>query len=159
MQGKSAEKKPLWKRSKLTFGQWLSDKLAEKAGSWAFIVGFFVFLVVWISLNTYLILFGMFDEPPFILLNLFLSCLAAIQAPVILMSQNRAAQRDRQQSAKDYYIDRKAEKEIKVLQMQILELKELISKQPLQKETGKIEDEIKQIQRELETMGKTLQFK
>jgi len=148
-----------WRKRRLTIGQWAADKLSEIAGSWGFIAGFTIVLIVWITLNTYLILFGVFDKPPYILLNLFLSCLAAIQAPVILMSQNRAAQRDRAQIAKDYYIDRKAEKEIKVLQMQVLELKEILSKQSLETETKKIEGEIKNIQADLENMGKTLQIK
>ena len=143
-----------WKRKKLTFGQWAADRLAEIAGSWGFIIGFAVFLIVWIALNTYIILFGVFDKPPYILLNLFLSCLAAIQAPVILMSQNRAAQRDREQVARDYYIDRKAEKEIKIMQMQLLEIKELLGKQPLKTETKRIEREIKEIQEELESRKK-----
>ena len=146
------------KKHKLTIGQRMADNLALVAGSWSFIIGFVVFLVVWIILNSIFLIFGIWDQYPFILLNLFLSCLAAIQAPVILMSQNRAAQRDRQQAAKDYYINRKAEKEIKLLQIQMLELKELISKQSIEKETKKIEDEIKLIQLELENMGKTLQI-
>ena len=147
-----------WKRRKLSFGHWLSDRLAEVAGSWGFIAGFFIFLIVWIIINLELLFVQKWDPYPFILLNLFLSCLAAIQAPVILMSQNRAAQRDRQQAAKDYYINRKAEKEIKTLQMQMLELKSLLSKQSMQEETTKIDAEIKLIQQELENMSKTLQI-
>ena len=148
-----------WKKRRLTFGQWLSDNLTELAGSWGFIIFFTVFLIVWISLNTYILLFGVFDAPPYILLNLFLSCLAAIQAPVILMSQNRAAERDRLRVKKDYYVNRKAEKEIKMMQVQLIELRELISKQSLKNETKKIEDEIRAIQEEIEYMGKSLQFK
>ncbi len=127
-----------WKRHRVTLGQWAADKLAAGAGSWGFIIGFIVFLGVWIILNSVQVLFGIWDEYPFILLNLFLSCLAAIQAPVILMAQNRAAERDRLQVKKDYYIDRKAEKEIKILQIQVLELKEMISKQPLKQETERL---------------------
>jgi len=160
---KKPRKSP-WRRQRLTLGQWLADKLAQGAGSWTFIIGFVVFLVIWIALNINMLWMlyyseKPFDPFPFILLNLFLSCLAAIQAPVILMAQNRAAQRDRAQVAKDYYIDRKAEKEIKVLQIQMLELKEMISKQSMEKETGKIETEIKEIQQELENMSKTLLIK
>jgi len=159
MAAKNSNHKPFWKKRRLTFGQWTADKLAEVAGSWGFIIGFAIVLIAWVLLNTSQAIFGVWDVYPFILLNLFLSCLAAIQAPVILMSQNRAAQRDRQQVAKDYYINRKAEKEIKVLQMQVLELKEILSKQSLESETKKIEGEIQTIQQELENMGKTLQFK
>lgn len=153
-----------WKRHRLSFGQWTADKLASGAGSWSFIFGFFVFLGIWIVINftTLWMVFYLkepFDPYPFILLNLFLSCLAAIQAPVILMAQNRAAQRDRVQVKKDYYVDRMAEKEIKMVQVQLLEIKELLSKQSLKQETKKIESEIKSIQIELENMGKTLQIK
>ena len=155
---KKASRKSPWKRQRLSLGQWAADGLASTAGSWGFIVGFFVFLAIWIAINLELVYVQKWDPYPFILLNLFLSCLAAIQAPVILMSQNRAAERDRRQVAKDYYIDRKAEKEIKVLQMQVLELKELISKQSTQDEAKKIEGEVKKIQSDLENMSKTLQL-
>ncbi len=154
----SSNRKSPWERQRLSFGQWLADRLAQWAGSWAFIVGFFVFLVIWIAINIELLFFQKWDPYPFILLNLLLSCLAAIQAPVILMSQNRAAERDRHQAKKDYYIDRKAEKEIKILQAQVLELKQLLSNQSIAKESEKIETEIKAIQRELEGMRKTLQI-
>jgi len=155
--------RPPWKKHRLNMGQWAADRLAEVAGSWGFIIGFFIFLLIWIGLNLNILWMvyyteAPFDPFPFILLNLFLSCLAAIQAPVILMSQNRAAQRDRQQATRDYYINRKAEKEIKMLQIQMLELKELLGKQSLEKETQKIEDEIAGIQQELENMSKTLQI-
>lgn len=147
-----------WRKQRLTFGQWTADKLTTVAGSWGFIIGFVIFLIVWVALNTTLIVLGIWDPYPYILLNLFLSCLAAIQAPVILMSQNRAAERDRRQATKDYYINRKAEKEIKMLQMQLLELKQMISKQSMAKETGRIENEIKAIQQELEAISRTQQF-
>ncbi len=151
--------RPPWSRCRLTFGQWAADKLTGTMGSWGFIIIFFTFLGVWIALNIELFFVQKWDPYPFILLNLTLSCLAAIQAPVILMSQNRSSERDRMHVAKDYYIDKKAEKEIMVLQIQLLELKELISKQSLEKQTKKIENEIKTIQEELESVGKTLQIK
>ncbi len=141
---------------KRTFGQRLADELATKAGSWGFIVGFFLFLIFWMCLNTYLIFFGRWDPYPFILLNLVLSCLAAIQAPIILMSQNRAAEIDRQRAANDYYVNRKAEKEIKILQRDILQLKAMISRQPKAKEIEKIEQEIKKIQADLELATSTV---
>jgi uncharacterized membrane protein len=102
-----------------TFGQRSADNLSKWAGSWVFIIGFLVFLVVWMLLNTLVILFGKWDIYPFILLNLVLSCLAAIQAPIILMSQNRQGQKDRTKAEYDYKVNRKAEKEIEQIQKQL----------------------------------------
>ncbi len=103
--------------NKLTQGQKAADWITRWAGSWGFIIGFFVFLGIWMAVNTTWILFGRaWDAYPFILLNLCLSCLAAIQAPIILMSQNRSAERDRQRAEYDYAVNRKAEREnIKIL--------------------------------------------
>lgn len=112
-------------KPKLTTGQILADKLTYYAGSWAFIIGFGVFLAIWILANVYLALIT-WDPYPFILLNLVLSCLAAIQAPVILMSQNRAAERDRQKAERDYYVNRKAEREIANMQKDLDEIKDFI---------------------------------
>ena len=155
---KSKNHKTSWARRRLTFGQWAADKLTGTMGSWGFIIIFFTFLGVWIAINIELFFVQKWDPYPFILLNLVLSCLAAIQAPIILMSQNRSSERDRKRVAKDYYIDKKAEKEIMVLQIQLLELRELISKQSLESQTKKIADQIKKIQSELENVGKTLQI-
>lgn len=99
---------------KYTTGMKASDKIAKWAGSWAFITGFFVFLIIWMLINLYIIS-AKWDPYPFILLNLVLSCLAAIQAPVILMSQNRAADRDRVKAQRDYAVNRKAEREIETI--------------------------------------------
>lgn len=97
----------------LTFGQKAADKLTKWAGSWTFILSFTAFLLLWMLMNTSWLVFGTtWDEKPFILLNLILSCLAAFQAPIILMSQNREAQKDRQRSEYDYAVNRKAEKQI-----------------------------------------------
>ena len=100
-----------------TFGQKAADFLTKWAGSWAFILLFFVFIGFWMTTNGYFLLQyiqgDVIDPYPFILLNLFLSCLAAIQAPVILMSQNRENQRDRLKAEYDYKINEKAEKEIR----------------------------------------------
>jgi uncharacterized membrane protein len=98
-----------------TFGQRLADKVAEVGGSWGFIIAFGVFIAVWMSVNTWLYLAGIFDPYPFIFLNLMLSLLAAIQAPVILMSQNRSAARDRLVAGHDYEVNLKAEIEIAAL--------------------------------------------
>ncbi len=153
---KPKSRKSPWARRRLTFGQWAADNLTGTMGSWGFIIFFFTFLGVWVVINIELMFVQKWDPYPFILLNLVLSCLAAIQAPIILMSQNRSGERDRKRIAKDYYIDKKAEKEIMILQIQLLELKELISKQSLESQTKKIANEIKNIQSELENIGKTL---
>jgi len=100
---------------KLTFSQHLSDKLADYAGSWGFILTFVGILIVWIIINSVLLVWRHFDPYPFILLNLVLSCLAAMQAPVILMSQNRQESRDRLRAEHDYLVNLKAELEIRHL--------------------------------------------
>lgn len=92
----------------LTFGDKMSDKLAELAGSWSFIIGFGILMVGWILINTK-VLGAPYDPFPFILLNLILSCLAAIQAPLIMMSQNRQEQKDRIRSKNDYKVNLKSE--------------------------------------------------
>jgi uncharacterized membrane protein len=109
-----------------TFGERLADKVAEFGGSWAFITVFALVLLGWIALNTWLLAERAFDPYPYILLNLMLSCLASIQAPVILMSQNRQAARDRQRAEEDYEINLKAELEIKALHDKIDGLAEKI---------------------------------
>ncbi len=100
---------------RLTFGERLSDRLADFGGSWTFISIFLVMLVAWMGTNTFLLLNKGFDPYPYILLNLVLSCLAAIQAPVILMSENRQEAKDRLRSEHDYEINLKAEIEIRKL--------------------------------------------
>ena len=93
----------------ITFGQKLADKVAEFGGSWGFIIFFMTFLVAWILLNVFWLSHHGFDPYPFILLNLILSCIAAIQAPVIMMSQNRQEEKDRERAKKDYKINLKSE--------------------------------------------------
>jgi uncharacterized membrane protein len=100
---------------KLTFGQRLADRVAAFGGSWAFIIAFFAILALWITINSGFLLAKSFDPYPFILMNLILSCLAALQAPVIMMSQNRQEAKDRIRSEHDYQINLKAELEIRVL--------------------------------------------
>src|SRR5210317_292080 len=96
----------------LSLGQKAADALTKWAGSWTFIISFAVFLFLWMIVNVSWMVFGsVWDPYPFILLNLVLSCLAAIQAPIILMSQNREAQKDRLRSEYDYKINRKAARE------------------------------------------------
>ena len=104
---------------KLTFGERLSDHIASFGGSWRFIILFGAVLFGWIILNAILLLNRGFDPYPFILLNLILSCLAAIQAPIIMMSQNRAEARDRLRAENDYKVNLKAELEIRHLHEKI----------------------------------------
>lgn len=104
---------------KLTFGQRLADKIADFGGSWKFIVIFGGVLFLWVAVNSMVLIRRPFDPYPYIFLNLVLSCLAAIQAPVILMSQNRQESRDRLRSEHDYLINLKAELEIRHLHEKI----------------------------------------
>lgn len=90
-----------------SFGDILADKITEVAGSWKFIIGMIIFLTLWILLNLYILEDQ--DPYPFILLNLILSCIAALQAPIIMMSQNREAKKDRMRSSNDYKTDLKSE--------------------------------------------------
>ena len=92
----------------LTRGEKLADKLSEVAGSWSFIIGFSIFIIIWIIINT-VILNKASDPYPFVLLNLVLSCLASLQAPIIMMSQNRQAKKDSIRNQNDYQIDLKSE--------------------------------------------------
>ena len=96
----------------LTFGERLADKVAVLGGSWSFIVGFCAFLIAWALVNAVVLVEWAFDPYPFIFLNLLLSMLAALQAPVIMMSQNRQAAKDRLAAALDYEVNVKAESAI-----------------------------------------------
>ena len=104
---------------KLTFGERLSDRIAEFGGSWKFLITFGAVIFLWIGGNVALLATRVFDPYPFILLNLILSCLAAVQAPVIMMSQNRAEARDRLRAENDYKVNLKAELEIRHLHEKI----------------------------------------
>jgi uncharacterized membrane protein len=106
-------------QSALTKGQRLADRIAGVGGSWRFITSFAIVLFVWIGINTIVLVSRPFDPYPFILLNLVLSCLAAIQAPVIMMSQNRQEARDRLHARRDYQVNLKAELEIRHLHQKI----------------------------------------
>jgi uncharacterized membrane protein len=109
---------------RLTLGERMSDRLADTAGSWGFIGFFALFLAFWIAINSVQFLFKPFDHYPYILLNLMLSCLAAIQAPVIMMSQNRQEAKDRLRSEHDYEVNLKAELEIHQLHEKVDQLRE-----------------------------------
>ncbi|GAB3511352.1 DUF1003 domain-containing protein [Emticicia fontis] len=99
----------------LSFGDRMADKIADFGGSWTFILSFMGFLVIWISFNIFWLSNKGFDPYPFILLNLILSCIAALQAPVIMMSQNRQEEKDRERAKEDLKINQKAEEEIRSL--------------------------------------------
>jgi uncharacterized membrane protein len=103
----------------ITIGQKIADKVASFGGSWTFIVSFVIFIIIWISVNLSWFISKPFDPYPFILLNLILSCIAALQAPIIIMSQNRQEDKDRERSKKDYMINLKSELEIRSLQEKI----------------------------------------
>lgn len=122
---KVVKKKKDESSNQLTLGQRYADFLTKWAGSWGFILGVLIFLIIWTYLNVMVFVKG-WDPYPFILLNLILSCLAAIQAPIILMSQNRQQERDRQRSEYDYAINRKSEREIQKIQKKLESLGRLI---------------------------------
>lgn len=103
----------------ITFGEKMADSIANFGGSWTFIIAFFSFLLVWMGINIWVLASKPFDPYPFILLNLFLSCLAAIQAPIIMMSQNRQEQKDRRRNEDDFKVNLKAELEIRLLHEKI----------------------------------------
>ena len=99
----------------LTRGQRISDRVARFGGSWSFIISFLVVLLAWILFNTMAVAGNEFDPYPFILMNLILSCIAALQAPIIMMSQNRQEEKDRQRAENDYLSNLKAELEVRSL--------------------------------------------
>ncbi|GHP14623.1 membrane protein [Lentilactobacillus fungorum] len=138
----------------LTFGQRVSDAVARFGGSWGFIFVFSLVLVAWMLING-LQLFGVhFDPFPFILLNLGLSCIAAIQAPIIMMSQNRAADRDRMNSENDYHVNLKSEHELRILHAKLDNLTQ--NQLPHSLEIQKLEIEILgQIRTELDLIQRS----
>jgi len=106
-----------------TFGDRLADRIAQFGGSWTFLICFGVTIALWMGLNSIQSLWHPFDPYPFIFLNLILSCLAAVQAPVIMMSQNRQAMKDRVQADLDYQVNLNAELQIRSLHLKIDELR------------------------------------
>lgn len=105
--------------SSQTFGEKLSDSVAQFGGSWRFIIFFGVIILAWVVLNSFILVKKPFDPYPYILLNLILSCIAALQAPVIMMSQNRKEEKDRLRSLNDYAINLKSELEVRNLHQKI----------------------------------------
>lgn len=112
----------------LTFGQRAADQVAGFAGSWFFILLLFCIVAFWITLNAFWLAHQAYDPFPFILLNLALSTLAAIQAPIILMAQNRQAERDRINASYDYQVNRKAEREIQNVQQELRRITAILGK-------------------------------
>ena len=113
---------------RLTFGQKLADRVAAVGGSWGFIIGFGIFLGGWAILNTVVLAAHAFDPFPFIFLNLMLSMLAALQAPVIMMSQNRQTAKDRFEARLDYETNQRAEAQIEALHDKIDALREELAR-------------------------------
>lgn len=137
--------------SVLSIGQKLADRVAGFGGSWTFILSFLGFVIVWILLNVFWLANRNFDPYPFILLNLILSCVAALQAPIIMMSQNRQEEKDRERAKKDYMINLKSELEIRILHEKIDHLimhqqQELMEIQKVQ--IDMMEDIIKKVERD-----------
>jgi len=163
---KFLHKHPRPPKSKLTLGQRAADKLTYYAGTWGFIIGLFVFLGIWIIINFYAFMFR-WDPYPFILLNLMLSCLAAVQAPVILMSQNRLVEKDHKRFEYDYSVNRKAEREIANMQKDLEIIKELIrtvrKDYNLNVKTGKGVESVKRhvtdLKRDMKTIKQNLKEK
>lgn len=138
---------------KLSVGQKLADLIAKFGGSWTFITFFFTFIIIWVAINVWLLVIKPFDPYPFILLNLILSCLAAIQAPIIMMSQNRLEEKDRKRGEHDYKVNLKAELEIRLLDEKMDHLithqyKKMLDIQQLQMDY--LEDILKQTKKKAE---------
>ena len=133
-------------QEKLTFGQKVSDWVAKFGGSWPFVITFVLVLLAWMFFNTfsYFKLYQ-FDKPPFVLLNLVLSTIAAIQAPIIMMSQNRQEAKDRLRSQYDYQVNLKAELEIELLHQKMDLMREL----EIKKLTELVEELIKQNKKDI----------
>ena len=116
---------------KRTLGQKSADKIAEWGGSWGFLIFLSSVIGLWVIFNLSAIFIWHWDPYPFILLNLFLSCLSAYQAPIILMAQNRSAERDRHKAERDYAVNRKAEREVENMQQDLDEIKESLKQHHL----------------------------
>ena len=112
---------------RLTFGQKTADKVTKIAGSWGFIISFLIFLLIWMLMNILIYVYS-WDPYPFILLNLVLSCIAALQAPIILMSQNRSAERDRLNQRYDYLVDRKTSRDVETIMNELKLIKNKLNK-------------------------------
>lgn len=138
-----------------SFGDRVADSIARFGGSWSFILGFLAFLFVWTVANAWLLGRGAFDPYPFIFLNLVLSMIAALQAPVIMMSQNRQAERDRIDATHDYEVNLKAEIEIMALHEKLDELRhqQIIG---LSDEIARMAEQMQRIERKLTASRKAV---
>ena len=124
---KTADHPGISKKKKLPLGDRAADAMTEWMGSWTFIIVFSILLVIWIGLNM-VAWFNHWDPYPFILLNLALSTISAFQAPIIMMSQNRQADRDRTAAKYDYAVNRKTEREVQNMQADLDEIKDMLKK-------------------------------
>jgi uncharacterized membrane protein len=136
-------------RERLTSGQRAADVVAKFGGSWTFIGIFMAFLVIWMIVNTVMILKNPFDPYPYILLNLVLSCVAAIQAPIILMAENRQMERDRIDANYDHAVNRKAEREIQGVQRELESIRRMVTKMH-KEQIKKLESRTKSVIRKIE---------
>ncbi len=134
---------------KLNLGERLSDKIASFGGSWAFIISFSVLVAIWFVLNTAQFWFEPFDPFPYIFLNLMLSCLAAIQAPIIMMSQNRAQKKDRLKAELDYQVNLKSELLLQNLHIKFDELRS----QELRDIHKAVSEDLKRLQDQLQSIS------
>ncbi len=139
----------------LSFGDRLADKIAEFGGSWTFIISYFLFLAVWVGLNSIQLLLKPFDEYPYIFLNLVLACIATLQAPLIMMSQNRAQQKDRLKSELDYQVNLKSELMLQQLHAKVDEMRAL----ELQQIQTTFQDEISIVKRRVEELERAPDLK
>ncbi|GGE31867.1 DUF1003 domain-containing protein [Sphingobacterium cellulitidis] len=142
----------------LNKGQMISDKVARFGGSWSFIMIFTGVLIVWIIYNSMMAKQDQFDPYPFILMNLVLSCLAALQAPIIMMSQNRQEEKDRKRAENDYLVNLKAELEIRSLHKKIDVLLEEEVKQLFDSQVNHLKL-LKQLSEHVDQMEKELKQK
>lgn len=140
-----------FRQRKLKFGQKAADFLTKWIGSWWFVGLVILYIAIWITANSTLILFGKWDPYPFIILNLTLSTLAALHTSIILMSEKRMNEIQSQKVEHDYLIDKRTEKEIKKMQLDILEIKQALIKNHHSKERAQnVKKELQLIQKELE---------
>ncbi len=135
---------------RLSFGDRMADKLAQFGGSWGFIFSFFFFIFLWMTLNSMQLIFKPFDEFPYIFLNLILNCLAAIQAPIIMMSQNRAQAKDRLRSDLDYQVNVKSELMIQQLHTKMDELRnaDLQTLYALREDIARLQEHLDELQQQ-----------
>ncbi|WP_312943956.1 DUF1003 domain-containing protein [Agrobacterium sp.] len=129
-----------------SFGERLADSIARVGGSWGFILTFLAFLIAWAVINVIVLTSDAFDPYPFVFLNLILSMLAAIQAPIIMMSQNRQTTRDRFEAAKDYEVNLKAELEVFALHQKI-DMKVLAELAALREDMAGIREQLSNLQK------------